>query len=100
MRRIMMTFVCSVAVLGFAVVASAQDKAPAQAPTQKAPAQAPAPVQKAPAQAPVQKAPAPVQKVVQAPVQKCPTQKCCCQSPVQKGETKTAARGGFLGRYR
>lgn len=101
MRRFV-SFACSVAVLGCAVVASAQEqKAPVQAPVQKeAPVQAPvqkavqapvqAPVQKA-VQAPVQK---PVQKQVQAPVQK-HVQADCCQSPVQKG-AKTARHGGLL----
>jgi hypothetical protein len=78
MRRFMMTIGSTVVVLGSSLIASGQDKAPAQAPAQapaKAPMQAPmqAPTQKlAPVQAPSQ---APVQKHVQAPT----------QSPVQKG---------------
>ena len=64
MRRIMMTIAGTAVVLGSSLLASAQDKAPAQAPMQ-APKQAP---MQAPAQAPMQ-------KNVQAPT----------QSPVQKG---------------
>jgi hypothetical protein len=75
MRRIMMTLGSSALVLGSALFAAGQDKAPmqAQAPSAKqAPMQAPQ--QKlAPVQAPTQ---APTQKQVQGPV----------QSPVQKGK--------------
>jgi hypothetical protein len=120
MRRFMMTFGGTLVVLGSALMASGQDKKPAQAPEKQAPAavqapekQAPAatqaPAKAAPAQAPEKQAPAqaptqkltPVQKPTQAPTQKYAS---CgqCQSPVQKGEQpmKTAYRGGLLARYR
>ena len=125
MRRFV-SFACSLAVVGCAVVASAQEqKAPVQAPVQKDAAPVQAPVQKDAVQAPVQKAvqapvqkdvapvQAPVQKAVQAPVQapvqkvspvqkpvQAPTQKHvqadCCQSPVQKGEEPVKSARGGL----
>jgi len=100
MRRFMMTFGSTVVVLGCSLVASAQDKVPAQAPEKQAPYQAP---MQAPKQAPMQ-APTPVQKPVQAPIQKHAMAQV--QSPVQKGgyegpPVKTAYRGGlFAGRFR
>src|SRR5262245_34422859 len=80
MRRFMMTLGGTVVVLGSALVAGGQDKAPQapmQAPIKQAPMQAPAPapVKQAPLQAPLQapakQAPmqAPVQKPMQAPTQ-------------------------------
>jgi hypothetical protein len=95
MRRFMMTLGGTLVVLGSSLVASAQDKVPAQAPEKQAPMQAP---MQAPKQAPMQ-APTPVQKPVQAPIQK----HAHVQSPVQKGEApmKMAYRGGlFAGRFR
>lgn len=113
MRRFMMTFGCTLVVLGSSLVAYGQDKAPAQAPEKQSPAPVQAPAKQAPvqtpAQAPAKQAPAPAQAPTQklSPVQKptqAPTQKytaCQCQSPVQKGEApKTAANVGRFNRYR
>jgi hypothetical protein len=109
MRRFMMTFGGTLVVLGSALIASGQDKKPAQAPEKQAPApvqapekQAPAatqaPEKQAPSQAPTQKL-TPVQKPTQAPTQKYSVAQC--QSPVQKGEPmKTAYRAPLFARYR
>jgi hypothetical protein len=95
MRRFMMTFGGTLVVLGSSFIATAQDKAPLQAPEKQAPAAVQAPTQ-APAKM------APVQKPVQAPTQKHAMAQV--QSPVQKGDgapVKTASRRGlFAGRYR
>ena len=120
MRRFIVTVGGTFVVLGSSLIATAQDKAPLQAPEKQAPYQAPvqapskavqAPVQapskavQAPVQAPSKMAP--VQKPVQAPIQKHAMDQV--QSPVQKGGapvdapmvTMNSRRGGlFAGRFR